>query len=370
MIDNPNSNAISRTSGHIISEAENNIVKWNIDSNSSNYIVPFGYDTADYLPISFTPMGAVGNGSFILSTYHTGSAMNSSYLPTGISSYNFFGNDHSLQGLDRFWQVNPIGYTTKPSINNLQLSYRDAEHNLAPNTISENNLMAKRWNSLLNQWDDFSPNSIVNTATNMVTIPSISNSQHFAWWSLVSFSTPLPIDLLSFTGSCKGSENVLNWTSATERNNDYFVVQRSIDAIHFETLKIVKTKANQGNSSSLLQYEAVDNNPTSLITYYRLQQVDIDGKTQYSNVVVLTRETITGDLIAYPNPSQGSFIVSMNDENIENASLMIQDMKGSIVHKQFISQSKTFIQLNQKPGTYLMSVVGRNSTRTLKIIIQ
>jgi hypothetical protein len=200
VIDNPNSNAITRTSGHIISEGENNTVKWNVGTSTGNYIVPFGYGNTDYLPISFSPSNASGNGSFLLSTYSGNSAMNSSYLPSGVTHYNYSGSDHSTKGIDRFWQVNAIGYNTKPDISNLQLSYRDVEHTTLPNIITEGNLKAKRWNSMLSQWDDFSPTSTINTVSNTVTIPSLSSSQHFAWWTLMNVSAPLPVELLSFSG--------------------------------------------------------------------------------------------------------------------------------------------------------------------------
>ncbi len=369
VIDNPNSNAITRTSGHIISEGENNTVKWNVGTSTGNYIVPFGYGATDYLPISFSPSNANGNGSFLLSTYYGVSAINSSYLPSGVTHYNYAGNDHSTKGIDRFWQVNAIGYNAKPDISNLQLSYRDLEHNTLPNIITEGNLKAKRWNSMLGQWDDFSPASSINTVSNTVTIPSLSNSQHFAWWTLMNVSAPLPVEFLSFSGRCKGNDNELSWVTASEVNCDYFELQRSDDAIHFKTIERLKSKAIQGNSSASIQYEVIDENVLNPTSYYRLQQFDVDGNSHLSKVITLYQNQSTDNIQIYPNPSHGRFQVSIQESNLENLMLMIQDVKGQIVYEQAVSNPITNVQLNQS-GVYLITVKGPSFTNTQKLIIQ
>lgn len=369
VIDNPNSNAITRTSGHIISEGENNTVKWNIGTSTGNYMVPFGYGTTDYLPISFSPSNANGNGSFLLSTYSGSSAMNSSYLPSGVAHYNYSGSDHSTKGIDRFWQVNAIGYNTKPDISNLQLSYRDVEHTTLPNIITEGNLKAKRWNSMLNQWDDFSPVSTINTISNTVTIPSLNSTQHFAWWTLMSISAPLPVELLNFSGMTKNGKNVLSWTTASEINCDYFEVQRSDDAIHFKTIRTEKSKALQGNSSTSLQYEVIDENTLNPISYYRLQQFDIDGNSHLSKVITLYQNQSIIGMHIYPNPSQGQFQVNTSDLNMENMTLVIQNVKGQIVYEKVVSNPITNIQLSQA-GVYLITLKGPSFTNTQKLFIQ
>ena len=71
VIDNPATTAITRTSGHIISEAENSIVKWNIGTTAGTYTVPFGYSITDYIPVTFIKTAGTGSGSFLFSTYRT-----------------------------------------------------------------------------------------------------------------------------------------------------------------------------------------------------------------------------------------------------------------------------------------------------------
>ena len=66
VVDNPATNAITRNSGHIISEGENNIVRWNIANTTGTYTVPFGYGSSNYLPLSFVKTAGTGAGYFFI----------------------------------------------------------------------------------------------------------------------------------------------------------------------------------------------------------------------------------------------------------------------------------------------------------------
>jgi hypothetical protein len=99
-------------------------------------------------------------------------------------------------------------------------------------------------------------------------------------------SCTLPIELISFTGEKSGNNNILKWSTASEINNEYFVIEKSIDAIDFE---LVGTESGAGNSMVILEYSMIDNNPYDL-TYYRLKQVDIDGDFKYSTIISVEKE--------------------------------------------------------------------------------
>jgi hypothetical protein len=183
VVANSATNAITRTTGSIISEGENNIVKWNIGTATGTYIIPWSYN-GTYIPMSFSPTGATGAGYFQFATYHTG-WMNSDQLPTGVTNFNrASGLNNSAYALDRFWKVDAIGYTAKPTLSNLTLTYLDIEHNTPQNTIPENGLRGQRWNSTLNTWTDYDPASSINTTTNQVTIASVNPANFFSWWIL------------------------------------------------------------------------------------------------------------------------------------------------------------------------------------------
>ncbi len=134
VIHNPSTDAITRIDGHIISEGQRNNIMWNIGNNTGTYVVPFGYGSTNYLPLSFSKSAGAGAGQFTFSTYHTG-WQNSSELPNGIT--NFYGNseDNSAFVLDRFWQIKASGYTIKPALTSLVFSYLDVEHSVPNNTL-------------------------------------------------------------------------------------------------------------------------------------------------------------------------------------------------------------------------------------------
>jgi hypothetical protein len=184
VIDNPATDAITRTSGIISSEGESNIVKWNIGTTAGTYIVPFGHSST-YIPVTFTKTAGSGSsGAFLFSTYQTGS-LNSTLLPTGITNFNgASGADKSYYATDRFWQVNASGYTTKPTLSNLIFTYDDAEF-ASPNITSvESGLTAQRWNTSSSSWLDYAPTATVNTTNNTVTIASVANTNLYPWWTV------------------------------------------------------------------------------------------------------------------------------------------------------------------------------------------
>ena len=120
-------------------------------------------------------------------------------------------------------------------------------------------------------------------------------------------TNPLPVELTSFTGQRQSSNVSLKWTTASERNSAYFEVQRSLTGSEFVTI----TKVNaQGNSSRLTSYSALDEQAPANQVYYRLRQVDIDGKAAISPVVSIAGGR--GELILYPNPAHSSLTVLAN----------------------------------------------------------
>ncbi len=96
---------------------------------------------------------------------------------------------------------------------------------------------------------------------------------------------PLPITLLDFTAKYIGPKTVaIQWSTASEVNNDYFTIQRSSDGIHFTDIQIVD---GAGNSSMIQAYNDIDDDALDGISYYRLKQTDYDGQFSYSKIVTV-----------------------------------------------------------------------------------
>lgn len=109
----------------------------------------------------------------------------------------------------------------------------------------------------------------------------------------------LAVSLLSFTGMATGNAAVLQWTTSSETDHKYFELQRSQDGISFST---ITTISGLGNSSSGHLYSYTDMQPLSGGNYYRLKQIDINGRIAYSAVINITIEKGTQQCRVYPNP--------------------------------------------------------------------
>ena len=128
--------------------------------------------------------------------------------------------------------------------------------------------------------------------------------------------SPLPIRLLNFDAFVDEDAVVqLNWKTAAEINNDYFIVERSIDG---ENWKEVLNMSGAGNSSTIIDYNGADENPYIGITYYRLKQVDFDGKYTYSKIKVIElKSNQQSSVTVYPNPFSNQLTIEGNKEEME-----------------------------------------------------
>ncbi|QKG58226.1 T9SS type A sorting domain-containing protein [Hymenobacter sp. BRD128] len=117
-------------------------------------------------------------------------------------------------------------------------------------------------------------------------------------------TAPLPVELVSFTAARQGTTVRTAWTTASEKNSAYFVVQRSADG---HTFADVIRVAALGNSLSRHDYTALDASPLAGVSYYRLRQVDQNGTSAYSPVVTVRfdEQPAAPALVVYPNPTAG-----------------------------------------------------------------
>src|SRR5690606_33984511 len=129
-------------------------------------------------------------------------------------------------------------------------------------------LRVARWTGT--NWDDRGNGGTTGNAT-AGTVSSAAVETVFSPWTLASVTenNPLPVELLLFTATPGAGQVDLAWSTASERNNAYFTVERSTDALHFSPLLQV---AGAGNSQGLLHYTAADLAPLAGMSYYRLRQ--------------------------------------------------------------------------------------------------
>jgi len=174
----------------------------------------------------------------------------------------------------------------------------------------------------------------------------------------------LPVTLISFDAVLIDDYVELNWATASEINNDYFIVQRSINDIDFEDIDRI---AGNGNSNIIIEYQSYDMNLLEGILYYRLKQVDYDGTTDYSNVVAI-RNNLEISVEIYPNPSNGI----VNIETKEAIEITIFSTLGKeIYHNQFGANTVNQIDISNNPkGVYIISYKTKNNIESKKLILR
>ena len=155
----------------------------------------------------------------------------------------------------------------------------------------------------------------------------------------------LPVELVSFTGERAEVSSLLSWKTATEQNVSHFSVQRSVDG-EWKEIGIVSAT---GNSQHLLGYEFVDDAPLAGDNYYRLETVDTDGSTEFSDVVVVHFDGLGYDVSVFPNPSVSGDPVTVKGEF---QSVVAVDQLGRNVPVQ---RNGNQLKVQAGPGVYLLT---------------
>ena len=165
-------------------------------------------------------------------------------------------------------------------------------------------------------------------------------SGNYTTFGSKSKSTVLPIELISFTANCNGRSSLIEWTTATEKNNDFFVLERSNDAINFKEIARV---AGAGNSIEPINYAYTDYGARSGDNYYRLVQVDYDGTSTASEIIVANcpAETLgEPDVLAFPNPFDDNLTLHFENFGNVQATIEVYDMLGRMVQTQKVNCSQ------------------------------
>lgn len=211
----------------------------------------------------------------------------------------------------------------------------------------------------------------VNTATNVTSNSYNPASGNFL--ALVSTSgNTLPVKWASFTATKNTDASILRWSTASEINNSHFEVQRSADGKSFEAIGKVK---GTGNSSKTMSYSFSDKDAaTSKTTYYRLKQVDFDGKSEFSRTVSIVNTTAKAGIgNTLPNPFSSDLNITVNATVAASATIIIMDMIGKTHHtstEQLQAGANTInVNTTDMPdGIYFVRVSYNGETFTQKIV--
>lgn len=174
---------------------------------------------------------------------------------------------------------------------------------------------------------------------------------------------PLPVQM-SFTGRTEESVNILSWETYHEEHNGYFLLERSMDGIKFVAISKITTKAPGGNSVNKISYAYTDKAYANGTNYYRLKQVDLNGKFVYSSVVKLNNNRPATAFSISPNPATDIIQVIVP----EAGSLSIIDMAGKVLLKENIQVSGNMDLGNMSAGVYFINFQGLTTSASLRFI--
>jgi len=190
-----------------------------------------------------------------------------------------------------------------------------------------------------------------NNANNTVVITNVSTFAPY----LIGKTATLPVSLISFTAQKQTVGVQLKWNTASEQNNSHFDVQRSTDGITFSNMGKVM---GAGNSSVSLNYFFTDKSPALGVNYYRLSQVDFNGKTTLSKPVSVNIGFSNGTMQVYALPNTTDVIIDISTERASVGKLIIYSINGQKVFERELSITKGNNNLsislsNSEKGTFI-----------------
>ncbi len=181
--------------------------------------------------------------------------------------------------------------------------------------------------------------------------------------------TPLPVVLTRFMGKAQESNNLIEWTTATEVNNQYFTVEKSNDAMNWSELGRVN---GAGNSNEVHNYSMIDPVPFQT-TYYRLSQTDYNGaKTTFQTISVERASGgISGEMLSfYPNPVTEQVFIQTYQEGENKISIL--DQTGKVVFNTIINGIviEPIQLMNLSSGLYFINIENNGRVQNEKIIVR
>ena len=183
------------------------------------------------------------------------------------------------------------------------------------------------------------------------------------------YGNPLPLNLLNFGGYKDGSVNQLRWSTANEINSRGFEVQRSVDGIHYSAIGFVNSVGQNGTTNN---YVYTDRAVVGDRQYYRLRQVDLDGHSKLSNIVLIRGDKLNVLQVQglYPNPATSQINLLLSSPIQEKMQLQLMDITGRTVVQRWISvetgSNNIPVNINMlSSGSYLVKLLGASSQETI-----
>jgi hypothetical protein len=251
-----------------------------------------------------------------------------------------------------YWQIDRIVGAGNA---NISLYWEDAA---ASGITNCTDITIARWNGT--SWDERAGSSVGGsscTGAGAGVVTSNSLITAFSPFSFGSKSTgvnPLPVELLNFSATCHEQKVLLNWSTASETNNDYFIIEQSTDGVNW--LPVIKVKGF-GTTSQTHRYSYVTSSANNEIKYYKLSQVDVDGKKESFDIVYLNCPSNSDRMLIYPNPAENELNLQFDlTKNYGIGQIKVIDNLGRVCLENNFNLTKGIdlhkLKLNLTVGAY------------------
>jgi hypothetical protein len=182
--------------------------------------------------------------------------------------------------------------------------------------------------------------------------------------------TPLPVELVSFKAQRHAQGVSLTWVTASEQDNSGFEVQVSLDGRNFQKLAFVESKV--GTTSLKQNYSFLDTKAVSGTRYYRLKQIDFDGKSEYSAIRAVSLDGDNGVAAAYPNPFDDVVTVRLTGTESRQVKAVLMDAMGKVILETTEETAGNSISVNMSrvttKGLYMLHVLDNGTKHTFKLM--
>lgn len=323
-------------------------------ASGSAYTFPIG-TSADYLPASVNPNTANLNWS--------ASVFNPATTDAAYGSGNNFTGTSLGQIVNAIWVITPSNPATTATLTLNWTSDLEGSYFVE---YTNDNIGISHYNSTVHVWQNSTATGGADNSLNTVT----SQFTSFSPFGVGSIGSPLPITIINYKAILNSNNTVgLTWQTTVEENSDHFDVERSSDGSNWN---IIGTIAAQGNSEIVTNYSYLDASPKNGANYYRLNMFDKNGSHSYSNVEIVTMNSVAPFSI-FPNPAKNFVNVTLGRVS-GNSTIRLFSFSGQTVFtQQFNNENGNTVSIpvqNLAQGTYMLQVSGSDGLQhTGKVII-
>jgi hypothetical protein len=326
------------------------------------------------------PVHKIGNAAF---TFPVG--RNNVYRPISISAPALDTDEYTGEYFD--YSANPTYDSSNhdPSIDHISdIEYWILDRNAGTSNVN----VTLSWDASSNvtqlstlrvaQWDGAfwrdQGNGGTTGTTAAGTIVNASGSTTYGPFTLAGSSSsnnPLPVELSAFNVVQKDHNNVISWTTLTEKENDYFHVEKTMDGIIYNVIAQVKG----AGTSSLAHNYSVNDVAGSRKACYRLKQIDFNGDFSYSAVKCVGGSLSSATITVTPTALHDEdLVINFNDYSFKNAVILITDITGKTIYTSNTNGTENRIsrsEMNVKTGGiyYVMLITDDSAVHTKRIVV-